>query len=658
MPQPLVNTSHPLSGSGRSCLPTIVSVNPIMESFSSHNVIIIQDDLSKKWILANDIAKVLNIKFIRKTIQNFDNDERGSFSVKTNGGVQESTFLSSDGVYRLLFNFKHVEAKKFRKWACKILNDVNFNNCQEIQKTLTENPPTLLKQSDLYNETSIYIRIKLPDQYCSQISKEKDLNLGTIKPGIAFHLRKRNGDYTNGEAPDNGYFIYSFSLHTREDAVMIENIYKRNFKDFTVYGSTEYFDTSKLAKELKYTDFDKTSYKSYLKLAKKLFDYIVNLIKFNFKGYEVHNGYVHEIEEVKEVQRKLNSSGQVIPSETYITTIRKELKIEKKEIEGVEEDVEIRSDDVDICEETNSVIVKIVGRDLETGKETIYDSITDVCIKYNCTRVAFTKTYLDKPFQFKGFHWRRKGNKVWLGIENLVYNREESYNFYSAGYVKAINTIDHTVEIYEGYQAAQKYTKVHPYAIRVHVKNKAPYKDILWSILPTDEFGKWVEEGITETLRVLRVLNEEEYVKPKSNHKGKIIAFNLDTKEETVYRSMKQFSKFIKVSNITLTSSFLNAPRQVKGYHIRSQKNGLKWFPPANLIFDSTTFQRAKSLYIFSVNENDERDITIYESQTSACKICAFPEHSLKYPLKFKSLFNGHLWNYIVGMVGELVKIP
>jgi hypothetical protein len=46
--------------------------------------------------------------------------------------------LTSQGVYRLLYNSKKDQAKKFRKWAGNILDDIIFNESKEIKKQLEE----------------------------------------------------------------------------------------------------------------------------------------------------------------------------------------------------------------------------------------------------------------------------------------------------------------------------------------------------------------------------------------------------------------------------------------------------------------------------------------------------------------------------------------
>jgi hypothetical protein len=275
--------------------PNLLAVNSLIKSFESHDVMVFQsvvDNKTVNWIRATDIARILDIKYIHRSIQNFDEDEKGWNQVQTLGGTQNIVFLTSDGVCRLLFNSTKPKAKIFRKWACAILNDINFNDSRELAKAIEIRPQVV--KSEVYNETFIYIRIRLPEEYLSKISKEKDLSLNVIKPGIAYYLRQRNNGY-NEEASDNGYFFYSFPMNSRQEAELIEKIYKLNFKETTVFGSTEYFDTVKLAKLLKFDEFVPNCYKNYLELAKRLFDYIVSLVKFNFPGYN-HNGYIYTIQ--------------------------------------------------------------------------------------------------------------------------------------------------------------------------------------------------------------------------------------------------------------------------------------------------------------------------------------------------------------------------
>ena len=57
-------------------------------------------------------------------------------------------FLTSQGVYRLLYNSKKEAAKKFRKWAGNILDDIIFNESKLLKEQLKKQEHLLLEQKE------------------------------------------------------------------------------------------------------------------------------------------------------------------------------------------------------------------------------------------------------------------------------------------------------------------------------------------------------------------------------------------------------------------------------------------------------------------------------------------------------------------------------
>ena len=98
--------------------------NCIIKAFENNPIAIITEDIDNKKIYcfkASDIGKALNLINIRTSIQNFDEDEvvvRSTYD--TINREQNTLFLTSQGVYRLLFNSKKPEARNFRKWATPV----------------------------------------------------------------------------------------------------------------------------------------------------------------------------------------------------------------------------------------------------------------------------------------------------------------------------------------------------------------------------------------------------------------------------------------------------------------------------------------------------------------------------------------------------------
>lgn len=70
---------------------------------------------------ANQIGKLLELKNIRVSIYDFDDDEKVVSETYTLGGTQETTFLTEFGLYRLLGRSNKPVAKIFQKWVYNVI---------------------------------------------------------------------------------------------------------------------------------------------------------------------------------------------------------------------------------------------------------------------------------------------------------------------------------------------------------------------------------------------------------------------------------------------------------------------------------------------------------------------------------------------------------
>jgi prophage antirepressor-like protein len=132
--------------------------NCIIKAFENNPISILEelnDNKKVYYFKAIDIGKALNLTNIRVSIQNYDEDEqvvRKAYDLR--GCEQNTIFLTSQGVYRLLYNSKKEVAKKFRKWAGNILDDIIFNNSKELTLQLKEQERLqLLQQATIENLT-------------------------------------------------------------------------------------------------------------------------------------------------------------------------------------------------------------------------------------------------------------------------------------------------------------------------------------------------------------------------------------------------------------------------------------------------------------------------------------------------------------------------
>ncbi len=69
------------------------------------------------WFVAKDICDILELTDVSQTVQSLDDDEKGTYSIRTLGGNQRMSVVSESGLYALVFKSRKPEAKAFRKWV-------------------------------------------------------------------------------------------------------------------------------------------------------------------------------------------------------------------------------------------------------------------------------------------------------------------------------------------------------------------------------------------------------------------------------------------------------------------------------------------------------------------------------------------------------------
>jgi prophage antirepressor-like protein len=67
--------------------------------------------------VAADVAKVLEYGQTNDLTRVLDEDEKGTHSMRTPGGLQEASIISESGLYHAIFKSRKPEAQAFRKWV-------------------------------------------------------------------------------------------------------------------------------------------------------------------------------------------------------------------------------------------------------------------------------------------------------------------------------------------------------------------------------------------------------------------------------------------------------------------------------------------------------------------------------------------------------------
>ena len=76
-----------------------------------------EDPAFPVWVAA-DIGKALELTNVRKTLTDFDEDEKGAVTISdTIGRSQEMAGVTESGLYRLIFKSRKAGAKAFQRWV-------------------------------------------------------------------------------------------------------------------------------------------------------------------------------------------------------------------------------------------------------------------------------------------------------------------------------------------------------------------------------------------------------------------------------------------------------------------------------------------------------------------------------------------------------------
>jgi prophage antirepressor-like protein len=101
-----------------------------------HTEIVIKGTMESPIFRASDVGEVLEMGNIRTTIQHFDDTEKVVHSMDTLGGIQNITFLTEKGLYKVLFKSRKPIAEKFQNWVCNVIKEIRLSGTYVLQQQL------------------------------------------------------------------------------------------------------------------------------------------------------------------------------------------------------------------------------------------------------------------------------------------------------------------------------------------------------------------------------------------------------------------------------------------------------------------------------------------------------------------------------------------
>lgn len=105
---------------------------------TSYEVSILYDENNDPLFRASDIGKVLTITKIRTSIVDFDEHEKVARSTGTLGGDQEATFLTEQGVFKLIMRSRKPIAKPFQTWVFNVLKTIRKTGKYDLEAEIAQ----------------------------------------------------------------------------------------------------------------------------------------------------------------------------------------------------------------------------------------------------------------------------------------------------------------------------------------------------------------------------------------------------------------------------------------------------------------------------------------------------------------------------------------
>ncbi len=125
------------------------------------------------WLVAKDVCDVLGLVDVSMTVRGLDDDEKGTSSICTPGGMQSMTVINEAGLYKLTFKSRKPAAKEFTRWVThEVLPQIRKTGSYYIPKSKNKTPVVQEKEKPVLPATSA--PIKAAEKIFTKLFKAKN----------------------------------------------------------------------------------------------------------------------------------------------------------------------------------------------------------------------------------------------------------------------------------------------------------------------------------------------------------------------------------------------------------------------------------------------------------------------------------------------------
>ena len=161
----------------------------------------IQGTIDEPLFQANQIAILLEMNNIRKSIMNFDENDKVVSRGNTLGGIQNVTFLTERGLYKVLARSNKPIAKKFQDWMVNVIKELRqqgeyrLKQEHEIEKKLIKSQEQNHAKKNTHNKLMEFCKMKNVVYICKLCDISEDTFV--IKIGSTQNIKERFTNINN-----------------------------------------------------------------------------------------------------------------------------------------------------------------------------------------------------------------------------------------------------------------------------------------------------------------------------------------------------------------------------------------------------------------------------------------------------------------------------
>ena len=428
---------------------TIYTAMEIVKAFNSNDLhanITIKGTYNEPLFRASDIGEILEINNIRMSIQHFNETEKDAVSTTDSAGrIQNITFLTEKGLYKVLFKSRKPIAEKFQNWVCEVIKEIRLNGIYDLQKEL-EKSQEETKQVENINKKEY--EIKLGEQ--KMIEREKILlkEYGTIGSIVYFVKVKtfENGTYIIkiGESRKGITGRYNEHKSKYEECLLLDCFAVNNSKGFETFLHEH--DNIRLNKVTDLPNHE-TELELFL-IGKKLsYQTLLQIANHNHKYFNDNDNYKLELENDKlkmMLELKQNDNGNVLINELIQQVKHLSNKMDNLEKSNKEILEKFNSSQTKTTTNFNQPLVTLGPRLQQINPETmllnkVYESIAE-CIKetnFKMKRPSIIKAINENTI-YNGYRWAFVDR---TGDPNIIANIAETKQtkIQNTGYIAKLN---------------------------------------------------------------------------------------------------------------------------------------------------------------------------------------------------------------------------